>query len=135
MAEFTYDAINAQGMMLSGSLSAPDISAAREQLQARGLLPKSLAERAAAGEGTVGSAFKKIKPKSLQVFARQLATMIEAGVSVVAALVTLEEQTDDKYLKEVVGEVRADVESGMIFSRALARHPKVFSRLFVAMVA
>src|SRR5207253_6052560 len=38
-------------------------------------------------------------------------------------------------LKEVVGEVRADVESGMIFSRALARHPKVFSRLFVAMVA
>jgi type IV pilus assembly protein PilC len=61
--------------------------------------------------------------------------MIEAGVSVVAALVTLEDQTDDKYLKEVVSEVRADVESGMIFSRALARHPKVFDRLFVAMVA
>jgi len=135
MAEFTYDAINAQGMMLSGSLSAPDISAAREQLQARGLLPKSLAERAAAGEGTVGSAFKKIKPKSLQVFARQLATMIEAGVSVVAALVTLEEQTDDKYLRQIVEEVRADVESGMILSRALARHPRIFSRLFVAMVA
>jgi type IV pilus assembly protein PilC len=79
--------------------------------------------------------FKKVKPKSLQVFARQLATMIEAGVSVVAALVTLEEQTDDKYLKEVIGEVRSDVESGVIFSKALARHPKVFSRLFVAMVA
>ena len=46
-------------------------------------------------------AFKKIKPKSLQIFSRQLATMIEAGVSVVAALVTLEEQTDDKYLQEV----------------------------------
>ena len=79
--------------------------------------------------------FKKVKPKSLQIFARQLATMIEAGVSVVAALVTLEEQTDDKFLKEVVSEVRADVESGMIFSRALARHPRVFNRLFVAMVA
>jgi type IV pilus assembly protein PilC len=122
-------------MLTSGVISAPDVSSAREQLQARGLLPSSLAERAAAGEDSFGSMFKKIKPKSLQVFARQLATMIEAGVSVVAALVTLEEQTDDKYLKEVVGEVRADVESGMIFSRALARHPKVFDRLFVAMVA
>jgi type IV pilus assembly protein PilC len=135
MAEFAYDAINAQGVLTSGVISAPDVSTAREQLQSRGLLPKSLAERAAAGEDSFGSMFKKVKPKSLQVFARQLATMIEAGVSVVAALVTLEEQTDDKYLQEVVGEVRADVESGMILSRALARHPKVFSRLFVAMVA
>jgi type IV pilus assembly protein PilC len=135
MAEFAYDAINAQGLLTSGVISAPDVAGAREQLQARGLLPSSLAEKAAAGEQGFGSAFKKVKPKSLQVFARQLATMIEAGVSVVAALVTLEEQTDDKYLQEVVGEVRADVESGMIFSRALARHPKVFDRLFVAMVA
>ncbi|HET7138352.1 MAG TPA: type II secretion system F family protein [Gaiellaceae bacterium] len=135
MAEFAYDAINAQGLLTTGTVSAPDISSAREQLQARGLLPSSLKERAAAGEESFGSMFKKVKPKSLQVFARQLATMIEAGVSVVAALVTLEEQTDDKYLKEIVGEVRADVESGMIFSRALGRHPKVFSRLFVAMVA
>jgi len=135
MAEFAYDAINAQGMLTSGVISASDVSNAREQLQARGLLPSSLAEKAAAGEESFGSMFKKVKPKSLQIFARQLATMIEAGVSVVAALVTLEEQTDDKYLKEVVAEVRADVESGMIFSRALARHPKVFDRLFVAMVA
>jgi type IV pilus assembly protein PilC len=135
MAEYAYDAINAQGLLTSGVISAPDVSSAREQLQSRGLLPSSLSERAAAGEDSFGSMFKKIKPKSLQVFARQLATMIEAGVSVVAALVTLEEQTDDKYLKEVVAEVRADVESGMIFSRALARHPKVFDRLFVSMVA
>ena len=135
MAEYAYDAINAQGLLTSGVISAPDMGSAREQLQARGLLPSSLSEKAAAGEESFGSMFKKIKPKSLQVFARQLATMIEAGVSVVAALVTLEEQTDDKYLKEVVSEVRGDVESGMIFSRALARHPRVFDRLFVAMVA
>ncbi|HEY0416651.1 MAG TPA: type II secretion system F family protein [Gaiellaceae bacterium] len=135
MAEFTYDAINAQGMSLTGVLSAPDVAAAREQLQAKGLLPKSLTEQAAAGETSAGSAFKKIKPKSLQVFARQLATMIEAGVSVVAALVTLEEQTDDKYLKQIVAEVRGDVETGTILSKALARHPRVFNRLFVAMVA
>ena len=136
MAEFAYEAINAAGLAQSGTLSAPDLSAARDQLQARGLLARSLTERAAAGtSGGMGSAFKAVKPKSLQIFARQLATMIEAGVSVVAALVTLEEQTDDKYLREVVAEVRSDVESGLILSRALARHPKVFNRLFVAMVA
>ena len=51
MAAFAYDAINAQGLDISGVIHAPDVSAAREQLQMRGLLPHSLAERAAAGEG------------------------------------------------------------------------------------
>ena len=134
MAAFAYDAINAQGLEISGVIHAPDVSAAREQLQTRGLLPQSLAERNAAGERGAGSAFKKVKPKSLQVFARQFATMIGAGVSVVQALVTLEEQTDDKYLAEVIADVRSDVEGGVILSKALARHPKVFNRLFVAMV-
>ena len=135
MAEFAYSAINAQGMELTGTMSAPDVGSAREQLQARGLLPNKLSERAAAGEQGVSTAFKKLKPKSLQVFSRQLATMIEAGVSVVQALVVLEDQVDDKYLKQVVTEVRFDVESGLILSKALARHPKVFNRLFVSMVA
>jgi len=135
VAEFTYDAINAQGTLTTGVVSAPDLIGAREQLQSRGLLPSALYERPAAGEAGMRSMFKAVKPKSLQIFARQLATMIEAGVSVVAALVTLEEQTDDKYLREVVAEVRADVESGLILSKAMARHPKVFSRLFTSMVA
>jgi type IV pilus assembly protein PilC len=134
MAAFTYDAINAQGFELSGEIYAPDLSAAREQLRSRGLLPQRLVERPTAGEGGARGAFKKVKPKSLQVFSRQLATMIEAGVSVVGALVTLEEQTDDKYLSDVIADVRAEVEAGMVLSTALARHPKVFNRLFIAMV-
>jgi type IV pilus assembly protein PilC len=133
MATFAYAAINAQGLEHSGTIHAPDVAAAREQLQSRGLLPQSLAEQGGATAGA-RQAFKKIKPKSLQIFARQLATMIEAGVSVVAALVTLEEQTDDKYLQGVIGDVRSDVESGVILSKALARHPKIFNRLFVSMV-
>jgi len=134
MAVYTYDAINAQGLEMSGVIHAPDLGSARDQLQQRGLLPQSLREKAAAGEEGARTAFKKVKPKSLQIFSRQLATMIEAGVSVVAALVTLEEQTDDKYLREVIIDVRSDVESGVVFSRALARHPKVFNRLFIAMI-
>src|SRR3954451_23211094 len=133
MAAYTYDAINAQGFELSGEVHAPDLATAREQLRSRGLLPQRLVEKGASGEGG-RAAFKKVKPKSLQVFSRQLATMIDAGVSVVAALVTLEEQTDDKYLAEVLAEVRSEVEAGMVLSTALARHPKEFNRLFIAMV-
>ncbi len=134
MAAFTYDAINAQGIELSGEIHAPDLAAAREQLQTRGLLPQSLSERSASGERGARTAFKKVKAKNLQVFSRQLATMIEAGVSVVAALVTLEEQTEDKYLSEVIAEIRSDVEGGMVLSKAFARHPKVFNRLYVSMI-
>src|SRR3954452_6940631 len=134
MAAYAYDAINAQGLEISGVVHAPDLSAAREQLQMRGLLPQALAERGAAGGRKMAGAFKKVKPKSLQVFARQFATMIVADVSVVAALVTLEEQTDDKHLAGVIADVRSEIEGGVILSKALARHPKVFNRLFVAMV-
>ena len=60
--------------------------------------------------------------------------MIEAGLNVVSALVILEQQTDDKYLGAIIRELRADVEGGMLLSQAMARHPKVFSRLYVSMV-
>ena len=78
--------------------------------------------------------FKKIKPRSMQIFSRQFATMIEAGLNIVAALVILEEQTDDAYLAEIISELRADVEGGLLLSQAMARHPKVFNELYVSMV-
>src|SRR5580765_2514510 len=133
MAAFDYSAINAQGLLTSGEIYAADATSATEQLRARGLLAQNLRERRSASD-TRGARFKKVKPRSLQIFVRQLATMIEAGVSVVAAFTTLEQQTDDKYLREVISEVRSDVESGLNLSKAFARHPKVFNRLFVAMV-
>ena len=134
MAAFAYSAINAQGMELSGEIHAADPAAAREQLRIRGLLARKLKELPASGDDGVRSVFKAVKPKSLQIFSRQFATMIDAGLSVVGALVILEEQTDDGYLAAVVGELRADVEGGLLLSQAMARHPKVFSRLYVSMV-
>src|SRR2546425_13283548 len=134
MAAFAYSAINAQGLELTGEIHAPDPAAARESLRIRGLLARDLDELAASGEDGVRSVFKAIKPKSLQIFSRQFATMIEAGLNVVGALIILEEQTDDKLLAAVVKELRADVEGGLLLSQAMARHPKVFSRLYVSMV-
>jgi type IV pilus assembly protein PilC len=134
MGSYAYTAINATGVETAGELQAPDLNAAREALRMRGLLATDLRE---SGSGSIGSpilAVKKVKPKSLQVFSRQFATMIEAGLNVVTALVILEEQTEDKKLAVIVAEVRQDVEGGMLLSEAMARHPQIFSRLYVSMV-
>jgi type IV pilus assembly protein PilC len=136
MASFGYTAINAQGLEMDGVVSAADLPAAREQLRVRGLLAQSIAEIGtgpSVGQMQIGGK-KKVKPKSLQIFSRQFATMIEAGLNVVGALVILEEQTDDEALAEVVYELRRDVEGGLLLSEAMARHPKVFSRLYISMV-
>jgi type IV pilus assembly protein PilC len=134
MAAFAYNAINAQGVASDGEIHAPSMDAAREQLRIRGLLATGLDELASAGQDSAKNVFKAIKPKSLQIFSRQFATMIEAGLSVVGALVILETQTDDKYLAAVIHELRGDVEGGLLLSQAMGRHPKVFNRLFVSMV-
>src|SRR4028119_1427614 len=76
----------------------------------------------------------KVNQKEISVFSRQFATMINAGLSLIRALHILGEQTESKVLKVVVTEVRLDVEKGASLSQALGRHPKVFNRLFVAMV-
>jgi type IV pilus assembly protein PilC len=133
MASYAYTAINAAGSELTGEITAPDVSAAREALRVRGLLALELSQQDAIAKGG-GIAVKKVKAKSLQIFSRQFATMIEAGLNVVTALVILEEQTEDKKLGVVIGELRADVEAGLLLSEAMARHPRVFSRLFIAMV-
>jgi type IV pilus assembly protein PilC len=133
VTSFTYSAINAQGVELNGEIHAPDLDAAKEQLRQRGLLMKNLAAAKPRSSGS-GGVFKKIDAKALQVFSRQFATLIEAGVSVVSALSILKNQTADKNLVPVVADVQADVESGLMLSKALAQHPQVFSRLYVAMI-
>ena len=80
MAAFGYSAIDAQGIELRGEIHAPDPDAAREQLRLRGLLAQYLNEIPAEGEEGVRTVFKEVKPKSLQIFSRQFATMIDAGL-------------------------------------------------------
>src|SRR3972149_2584149 len=132
MAAFAYSAINALGAESAGQITAPDAGSARELLRQKGLRPVSLSEVGAAGSAE--KTRKRVKPRSLQVFSRQFATMIDAGLSIVQSLVILEQQTDDKALALVIREVRSDVEGGMLLSQAMARHPKVFARLYISMV-
>jgi type IV pilus assembly protein PilC len=134
MAAYAYSAINANGIELSGEITAPDLATAREQLRTKGLLARSLDEVDDSAPKEFNFGTKSVKPKSLQIFSRQFATMIEAGLNVVGALVILEEQTSDQVLVKVVSQLRADVEAGLLLSEAMAKHPKVFSRLYVSMV-
>jgi len=135
VATFAFNAINAEGLEFDGTLSAADIAGAIDQLRQRGLLADKVVE---IDDGAQASnavpAFKSVKTKSLQIFSRQFATMIEAGMNVVTSLVILEQQTTDAVLQDVIVALREDVEGGLLLSEAMARHPKVFSRLFVAMV-
>jgi type IV pilus assembly protein PilC len=136
MATFAYNAINADGTEFDGTLSAVDLSAAMDQLRQRGLLADVLRQIDDAGsvEGKVSKKSKPVKAKSLQVFSRQFATMIESGLNVVGSLVILEQQTTDTALADVIVHLREDVERGKLLSEAMGEHPKVFSRLYVAMV-
>ena len=136
MANFAYTAINAEGAEFDGVISAADLPGAREVLRGRGLLARTLKEVSEGGGlGSTSISFGKVvKSKSLQIFSRQFATMIEAGLNVVGALVILENQTTDVVLQEVIAALRRDVEGGLLLSEAMAQHPKVFSRLYVSMV-
>jgi type IV pilus assembly protein PilC len=126
--------VNAAGAEVAGELSAGDLAAAREQLRSSGLLPVQLVEHEGGTATGNDAGTKKVKPKSLQIFSRQFATMIESGLNVVTALAILEEQTEGDNLSDVINELRTDVEGGMLLSEAMGRHPRVFSRLFVSIV-
>src|SRR5262249_6306141 len=78
---------------------------------------------------------ERIKLTDLAVMTRQLSTMITSGMTILRALYVLEAQTANKKLVEVLTAVRKDVEAGLALSDALARHPKVFSQLYVAMAS
>jgi type IV pilus assembly protein PilC len=137
VAVYAYSAINAEGLELDGTVTAGDLSGAHEQLRLRGLLAQRIAEvssRDDNGDAAANTVYKGVKAKALQIFSRQFATMIEAGMNVVSALNILEQQTQDATLSLVIGQLREDVEGGLMLSEAMGRHPRVFSRLYVSMV-
>ncbi len=77
---------------------------------------------------------KKIKPKSLVVFSRQFATMIDAGIPILRCLDILQGQCKDPALKTTLESVTVDVKGGMTLNEAMAKHPDVFNRLYVNMI-
>ncbi len=133
MSTFVFRAVDLAGVKARGEVEGDSKQAVSDQLKARGLIVLDIADKHRSKEIEL-SFLKKVKLDDLTVFARQLATMISSGMSILRALYVLEEQSTSKFLKETIVAVRRDVEAGLSFSDSLERHPKVFNPLFIAMV-
>src|SRR5581483_7101909 len=131
MATFRFKAMDLAGVPASGEVEAISKQDVAEQLKARGLIVVDIASKYRSKELNV-DVFARVKPKDLAVASRQLATMVNSGMSILRALYVLETQT--KLLKSTIVAVRGDVEAGLLLSDALERHPKVFGPLYVNMV-
>ncbi|MDD5432219.1 MAG: type II secretion system F family protein [Candidatus Omnitrophica bacterium] len=132
MNTYKYTAKDRNGQTIVGILDADSENVVAETLHNKELIIVSIipAKKAAAksrGKDT------KVKLDDIVIFSRQLATMIDAGITLVNALSILAEQVESKGLKAIVTQVRSDIEAGMSFCDALAKHPVVFSELFVNM--
>jgi type IV pilus assembly protein PilC len=132
MSTYVFKAMDLAGVKAGGEIEADSKAAVSEQLRARGLIVLDVGEKYASREIEL-SFLKRVSASDLAIFSRQLATMISSGLSILRSLYVLEEQTESKFLKETIVQVRKDVEGGMPLSEAMSRHPKVFNPLFVAM--
>jgi type IV pilus assembly protein PilC len=135
---YEYAVRDRQGKIVKGRVEAPNQAAVANRLREMGLSAVSIAEvnvgglnREIAIPGVGGN---KIRLKDLAVMSRQLATMIDSGLSLLRALAILAEQTESKPLAKVLAQVRNDVEIGTSFSGALGKHPDVFPPLMINMV-
>lgn len=151
MANFQYSALDAKGEQTTGAVSAANEAEAIQQLRAKGLYPTQIVEDGkakgkgksapvkakgktkakSAGKGQVGG---RIKPKSLMIFTRQLATLIDSGLPLLRSLTVLEKQEPNPVLKATVSALAENVQGGSTFSESLAQHPKIFNKLYVNMV-
>lgn len=136
--KFTYKAQTREGKAISGTFEAPNKEALIAALKKQGARPvviRVAGEDGAKKEQRKGGFFKpKVKSRDLVVFTRQLSTMVSAGVPLPKALVTLGEQAENKYFKVVVADIGKNIESGMPLGEAFAKHPDVFSEVYVSMV-
>jgi type IV pilus assembly protein PilC len=134
MATFAFKAVDLAGVPARGEMEADSKQAVTDQLRQRGLIVLDIIEeKSPLNVEDLFERFRRVKARDLTVMTRQLSTMVSSGMSLLRAFYILEEQTDSKLLKEVVGQVRRDIEAGISLSDALEKHPKVFNQLYVAM--
>ena len=132
---FQYSVRDKTGKLVSGTLEGESQTAVVQRLKSMGYAPVSISESNAGlkKEIKIPGFGKKVKLKDLAIFARQFATMINSGLSLLRALTILTEQTENPELARILGEVRNDVESGNSLSASMGKHPRVFPPLMVNM--
>lgn len=136
-ATFQYKVRDGEGRLLQGSLDGDSQALVATKLQQMGYVPVSITQERSSTlqrDLKIPGLSDRVGMKDVAVMSRQFATMISSGLSLIRALHILAEQTENNKLAAVIAEVRQDVEKGASLSQALGRHPKVFNRLYVAMV-
>jgi type IV pilus assembly protein PilC len=136
-ATYEYAVRDRAGHVVTGKIDADSPAAVATKLKSMGYAPVKISLVKSGGlqmELKLPSVGSKVKLKELAVFSRQFATMINSGLSMLRALSILEEQQPNKALREILTEVRLEVESGSALSNSMARHPEVFPPLMVNMI-
>jgi type IV pilus assembly protein PilC len=133
---FVFKGVDAVGVPQKGEIVGASKQEVMDQLRAQGITVGDIEVKKTglSAELTIPG-MNRIKAADLTVMTRQLATMVSSGMTLLRAFYVLEDQVENKKLKETIAAVREDIEAGLQFSDALGRHPKVFGPLYVAMVA
>jgi type IV pilus assembly protein PilC len=129
---YAYKVRDKTGKIVSGTLIADNEALVLQRLREEGLTPLEVGRQSRGLN--IELTKKKVKLKELAVFSRQFATMVNSGLPILRALAILADQSSNKELARVLGEVRLDVEQGASLSTAMAKHPKVFNDLYISMV-
>jgi len=134
--DFAYVAYTEDKRLVKGKLSAATEEAATQLLGYGGYKVVSLREAVPFLDiEKLLARFTRIKPTEIVMFSRQLALLLESGTDIVTSLDLLQEQTDNKTLRTIIGEVAADIRSGSALSAALSKHPRAFSPMYHRAVA
>jgi len=134
MGTFKYISKDQNSRSVAGRISAEDKNAVIETLRKRKLTIISITEVKDAAPAKSAFTSKKVKADDIVIFARQLATMVEAGIPILQGLEALQEQVSNQLFKKVLLTVKEDIQHGSSLSAAFAKHPHVFDTLFVNMV-
>lgn len=135
MPQFIYLAMNKDNRPINGMIEAADRNAALASLKKEDLKPVSLRENSAATNLGKLTIFKSgMKSKDLVLFTRQLSTMVSAGVPLVRALNTLQQQTDSTILQKALEIIVRDVQAGASLGDAFAKHPGIFNDVYINMI-
>jgi general secretion pathway protein F len=140
MPVYEYTALDKAGKNKTGIIDADSAVAARQKLRGTGIFPVEVKETAArpkdqpAGQVTVSTLFKRVRPGEVSVVTRQLSTLLGAGITLVPALEALITQVANPLLKKIMAQIKESVNEGNSLAFSLSQHPKVFSQIYINMV-
>jgi type IV pilus assembly protein PilC len=133
MPIYKWEGKTLKGAIKKGETEAPDEAAIRIHLRQQNIIPTKIASKGK--EIKISLPFgQKVKQRSIAIFTRQLATMIDAGLPLVQSLEILSSQQESKVFKNIIREIREDVEGGSTFAGALKKHPSTFNELYTNLV-